>query len=142
VDLVGSFIVRTPSKTNSLLALIMIDPDTGWFEIVKGTNKSETFIQESFHNTWLARYLLPQFIVFENRIMGEFKHEFKKCVTIMELKSNQLQVTTINSQVNAIIERVHKVVNDMFRSFDLENNNDNQVEQEDNPFDFFLQSIA
>jgi hypothetical protein len=63
-------------------------------------------------------------------------------VTILELKSNQLQVTTINLQVNAIIERVHKVVNGMLRLFDLENNHDNHVEQEDTPFDFFLQSIA
>jgi hypothetical protein len=42
----------------------------------------------------------------------------------MALKQNQIQVTTINPQSNAIIERVHKVVNDMLndmiRSFDLE----------------------
>jgi hypothetical protein len=31
-----------------------------------------------------------------------------KCVTIMALKPNQLQVTTINPQASAIIERVHK----------------------------------
>jgi hypothetical protein len=30
--------------------------------------------------------------------------------TIMALKPNQLQVTTITAQANAIIERVHKVV--------------------------------
>jgi hypothetical protein len=61
-----------------------------------------------------------------------------KCVTIMALKSNQLQVTTYHPQANAIIERVHKVVNDMLRSFDLENNHENLEEQEDNPFDYFL----
>jgi hypothetical protein len=40
---------------------------------------------------------------------------------------------------NAIIERVHKL-----RSFDLENenNHENLEEQEDNPFDYFLQSTA
>jgi hypothetical protein len=43
----------------------------------------------------------------------------------MALKPNQLQVTTIRTQTNAIIERVHKVVNDMLRSFDLENNHEN-----------------
>ena len=43
-----------------------------------------------------------------------------------------------NPQVNAIIERVRNVVNDMLRSFDLENEN----LEEDNPFDFFLQSTA
>jgi hypothetical protein len=50
------FTIRTPDKTHSLLALTMIDPDTGWFEIVEATNKSATSIQDLFHNTWLARY--------------------------------------------------------------------------------------
>jgi hypothetical protein len=65
-----------------------------------------------------------------------------KYVTVMALKPNQLQVTTINPQANAIIERVHKVVNDMLRSFDLENNDENLEEQDDNSFDYFLQSTA
>jgi hypothetical protein len=65
-----------------------------------------------------------------------------KCVTIMSFKPNQLQVTTINSQENAIIERVHNAVNDMLRSFDLENNHEHQEQQEDNPFDYSLQSTA
>jgi hypothetical protein len=63
-----------------------------------------------------------------------------KCVTIMALKPNQLQVTTYYPKTNAIIERVHKVVNDMLRSFDLENNH--EYLEEDNPFDYFLQSTA
>jgi hypothetical protein len=63
-----------------------------------------------------------------------------KCVTIMALKPNQLQVTTHKTHANAIIERVHKVVKDMLRSFDLENenNHENLEEQEDNLFDYFL----
>jgi hypothetical protein len=60
----------------------------------------------------------------------------------MALKPNQLQLITNIPQVNAIIERVHKVVNDMLRSFDLENNHENLEEQEDNPFDYFLHSTA
>jgi hypothetical protein len=60
----------------------------------------------------------------------------------MALKPNQLQVTTHNPQANAIIERVHKVVNDMLRSFDLENKHENLESQEDNPFDYFLQSTV
>ena len=46
--------------------------------------------------------------------------------------------TSHNPQANAIIERAHKVVNDMHRSFDLENEN----LEEDNPFDYFLQCTA
>jgi hypothetical protein len=53
VDLVGPFTIRTPAKTHSLLTLTMIYPATGWFEIVKATNKSATSIQDLFHNTWL-----------------------------------------------------------------------------------------
>jgi hypothetical protein len=34
------------------------------------------------------------------------------------------------------------VVNDMLRSFDLENNHEDLEEQEDNPFDYFLPSTA
>jgi hypothetical protein len=62
-----------------LLALTMIDPEinTGWFEIVEVTNKSETSIQDLFQNIWLAHYPRPQFIVFENGNVGEFKCEFK-----------------------------------------------------------------
>jgi hypothetical protein len=48
------FTIRTPAKTHSLLAHTMIDPATGWFEIVKATNSSATSIQDLFHNTWLA----------------------------------------------------------------------------------------
>jgi hypothetical protein len=51
----------------------MIDPATGWFEIVEATNESATSIQDLFHNTWLAHYPRPQFIVFDNVNMDEFK---------------------------------------------------------------------
>jgi hypothetical protein len=60
----------------------------------------------------------------------------------MALKANQVKVTNIDANANAIIERVHKVVNDMLRSFDLESNHETLEEQEDNAFDFFLQSNA
>jgi hypothetical protein len=56
----------------------MIDPATGWFEIVKATNNSATSIQDLFHNTWLANYPQPQFIVFKNGNIGKFKREFKQ----------------------------------------------------------------
>jgi hypothetical protein len=81
VDLVVPFTIWTLAKTHSLLALTMIDPATGWFEIVEATNKSATFIQDLFHNTWLARHPHLQFIVFDNGSMGEFKRMSKQmCV--------------------------------------------------------------
>jgi hypothetical protein len=44
-----AFTIRKPAKTHSLLALTMIDPATGWFEIV---NKSASCIHDLFHKTW------------------------------------------------------------------------------------------
>jgi hypothetical protein len=75
-------------------------------------NKSATSMHDLFHNNWLARYPQPQFIVFDNGKIGKCKLEFIICVqlTNMALKPNKLQSTTINSQANAIIERVHKVL--------------------------------
>jgi hypothetical protein len=97
VDVVGPFTIRTPAKTHSLLALTMIDPaiNTGWFEIVEATNKSATSIQDLFHNTWLARYPGPQFIVFNNE--GEFKREFKQMCDNYGIKAKP---TTSHNQHN------------------------------------------
>jgi hypothetical protein len=112
VDLVESFTTSASSKKHSLLALTTIDQAAGWLDIVEAKNKSATPIQDLFHNTWFARYPRLQFILFDNRNMGEFKREFKQMceITIMALKQNQLQATASRSLANAIIERVHKVV--------------------------------
>ena len=134
VDLVGPFTIKTPLKTHSLLALTIIDPATGWFEIAEANNKSAASIQDLFHNTWLARYPRPQFIVFDNG--GEFKREFKQMCNNYGIIAKP--TTSHNPQANSIIERVHKVVNEMLRSFDLEK----ETLEEDNPFDYFLQSTA
>jgi hypothetical protein len=58
------------------------------------------------------------------------------------IKTKPTTIHNIHPQANAIIEQVDKVVNDTLRSFDLENNHENLEEQEDNPFDYFLQSTA
>jgi hypothetical protein len=88
----------------------------------------------------LAPYPKPQFIVFENGRMGEFKRKFKLMCNKNGIKTKP--TTSHNPQANAIVERVHKVFNDMLRSFDLENNHENLEEQVDDPFDDFLQSTA
>jgi hypothetical protein len=85
----------------------MIDPATGWFEIVEATNKSATSIQDLFYNTWLACYPRPQFIVFDNG--GEFKREFKQMCMQDNYGIKAKPTTSHNPQANAIIERVHKV---------------------------------
>jgi hypothetical protein len=67
-----------------------------------------TSIQDLFHNTWLARYPRPQFIVFDNGSRGELKSELKQ---MCNNHGNKAKSTTChNPQANAIVERVHKVV--------------------------------
>jgi transposase InsO family protein len=113
----------------------MTDLATCWIEIVEATNKSATSIQDLFHSTWLARYPRPQFIVLDNG--GKFKHEFKQMCDNYGIKAKP--TTSHNPQANAIIEQVHKVVNNMIRSFDfLEKEN----LKEDHQFDYFLESIV
>jgi hypothetical protein len=97
----------------------MIDPATGWFEIVDTTNKSATSVQDVFLNTWLMHYPQPLFIVFDNGSTGRFKREFKQ-MYIQDnygVKVNQRKVTTNNTQANTIMKRFTKllVVNDMLR---------------------------
>jgi hypothetical protein len=40
VDLIGPLTVKTPSGNKKLLALTMIDPSTGWFEVKDVKDKS------------------------------------------------------------------------------------------------------
>jgi hypothetical protein len=54
----------------------MLFPATGWFEIVKATNKLVTAIQAVSNNNWLTWYPLPQFIVFDTGATSE--REFKQ----------------------------------------------------------------
>ena len=65
-----------------------------------------------------------------------FKREFKQICENYGIKAKP--TTSHTPQANAIIERVHKVVNNMLRSFDLEKEN----LEEDHPIEYFLQSTA
>jgi hypothetical protein len=147
VDLVGPFTIRTPAKNTlsacthndgsryqPLVCLKLLKP-----QISQQHPSSICLITPGWHVT-------RDLNLFSLTMGANSNVSSNKCVykTIMALKQNKLQVTTIQPQANAIIERVHKVVNDMLRSFDLENenNHENLEEQEENPFDYFLQSTA
>jgi hypothetical protein len=76
------------------------------------SNKLASSIQDLF-------YPCPHFIVFYNGI--KVKREFKQMCDHYGIEAKPK--TSHNPQANAIIQRVHKIVNDMLRSFDLENEN-------------------
>jgi hypothetical protein len=88
----------------------MIDPaiNTGWFEIVEP--------QISQQHPSRICFIIPGWNVTRDlnllsltiRVWANSNVSSNKCVTIMALKPNQLQVITSITQANAIIERVHK----------------------------------
>jgi len=134
VDLIGPFTVKTPTGDRHLLAFTAIDPATSWFEICAIPNKEARTVMDAFHNTWLCRYPRPSFVSLDNG--GEFKQVFKE---MCDQYGIQLQVTTShNPQANSMIERVHAVLNNMLRTFSLDNRELNQYA----PWDEFIHSCA
>ena len=130
VDLIGPYSVNTPTKKYSFRAMTMIDPATNWFEIavIHDPNSEET--QRNLDSFWLARYPRPQECGFDNG--SEFKWLFKELCTNFGLKRKN--TTDYNPQANSIIERVHQVIGDQMRTFELENREFTEAEKTFEPF--------
>ena len=116
VDMVGPLTVKTKRKTYELLVLTMIDPATGWFEVKDIPNKTAKACEEAFDDVWLSRYPRPQFIGFDNG--NEYKATFKQMCRNMGIEEKPS--LEYNPQSNGIVERVHQVLGDMIRTFELE----------------------
>jgi hypothetical protein len=64
IDLIGPYTVKkTDKKEWKLHCLTMIDPATGWFEIVEIPKKQADEISNLIEQTWLVRYLWPQNVI-------------------------------------------------------------------------------
>jgi hypothetical protein len=62
MDLIGPSIVKTLSRNKEVLALTMIDPSTGWFEVKDVKDKSAKESMNTFDDVWLSRYPRPEYI--------------------------------------------------------------------------------
>lgn len=135
VDLIGPYTIRRRGKkTLTLRALTMIDPATGWFEVVQYNTKGSDVIADLLERSWLCRYPWPEQIIYDNGsefIGPEFQSLIKS-----EYHINCKPTSVKNPQANAILERVHQVVGNMLRTFELEDI------IEDDPFDGILSAIA
>jgi transposase InsO family protein len=137
-----------------LLLMTMVDPATGWFEIAQvpvfdivwkdndsidtrdksALDKSSARISQLFNQVWLSRYPRPNKVVFDNG--SEFKKNFVPLLKDFSIKPT---LTTIkNPQSNAVVERVHQVIDSMIKTQQLED----QVLDYVDPFGEFLASIA
>ena len=117
------------------MCLTMIDPATGWFEIVelplasvevkrKGDEITEVILDKSsaqvsrlFNMTWLCRYPRAKYIIYDNG--SEFKLHFKELLAQYNIKQSPTSIK--NPQSNAILERIHAVIKNMIRTSGLDN---------------------
>ena len=94
----------------------MIDPATGWFEMVPTTTKEAAMVANIVETTWLTRYPLPQEIVYDRGT--EFLGEFARMVEL-DYGITKRPTTTRNPQANAILERSHQTLGNMLRTFEI-----------------------
>ena len=134
VDFIGPYPIRTPTKAYELRAMTMIDPATGWFEIARIIQPNSDEAQRAFDSCWLARYPRPVEIGYDNG--SEFKWYFAELCANMGITPKIS--TEYNPQSNAIIERVHQVLGNALRTFELEKR---ELEDKE-PFEPFLTATA
>ena len=120
VDLIGPYTIkRKDGKELILKAVTMIDPATGWFEVQEYKDKRAATIANIVEQTWYARYPWPTIITYDrgNEFIG---HAFEKKFVTEEYGTTVKGATVRNPQANAILERVHQVVANLVRTYDLE----------------------
>ena len=134
IDLIGTLKVHTPSGEYKLDALTMIDPATGWFEIKELPERTANMVAKQFDDCWLSRYPRPRVVGFDNG--GENKGLFDVLMNNYGMKRKP--TTKYNPQSNGIVERVHAVLNDMLRTFEIE---ERELDSAD-PWTEFLSAAA
>ena len=134
VDLIGPYTVpKNRREKLSLWCCTMIDPATGWVEIVEINTKSADEIIKVVDQAWLSRYPWPTKVISDRggEFMAEFKEELAKGYGI-----NKRTITTRNPQANAVLERVHQTLGNIIRTFSFED-----LEEED-PWSGILSAAA
>ena len=121
IDLIGPYSfgedkpdLKVPTFNQvTLQCLTMIDPATGWFEIVQIPNKRADEVSNLLEQTWLTRYPWPTQIVLDRGT--EFMAEV---INLIENEYGIIRkcITTRNPQANSMVERAHQTIHNMIRS--------------------------
>jgi len=158
-DLIGPYTITakqiqpdgtTKEKEFHLTCMTMIDPVTGWFEIVEVPNfiiediknkqfretidKTSARISRLFDQVWLSRYPRPREVIFDNG--SEFKKDFIPLLKDWAIKP--ICTTIKNPQANSPVERIHKVLKNMLLTKNLKEQELDYID----PFGEILASIA
>ena len=137
VDMIGPYKIQRKGKPElTLWCITMIDPATGWFEIVEVPTKRADIVANKIEQTWLTRYPWPQTIIYDRGT--EFMAEFSKMVED-DYGIVKKPITKRNPQANAIVERVHQTIGNMIRPFSAHSNPN--IDEED-PWTGILSAVA
>jgi hypothetical protein len=121
IDLIGPYTLGTGKNATTLHAMTMIDPATGWFEIIEIPSKRADVIADLLERTWIMRYPWPEMVVMDRG--REFMAEVKTLLHD-EYGIVRRPITTRNPQANSMVERAHKTIKDMIRSQNLKDKRD------------------
>ena len=121
IDLIGPYDFGSNKNAVRLHCMTMIDPATGWFEIVDIPTKRADYIANILEYTWLTRYPWPTEIRMDRG--REFAAEVATALK-NEYGIERKIITTRNPQSNSMIERIHQVVGDMLRTRDIRGKDD------------------
>jgi hypothetical protein len=99
----------------------MIDPATGWFEIVEIPNKSSDEIANIFEMIWLNKYPWPAQVVINRGL--------KFMSNVIDLLKNHYHIarkpiTTRNPQANAMVECAHQTLHNMIQTHQVKGKSD------------------
>ena len=112
----------------------MINPATGWFEIHQYDDKRSITIANIVEQEWFSRYPWPTQVTFDrgSEFMGQ---DFIEMI-MTDYGVKKKPITSRNPQANAIVERIHQVIGNMVRAFELEDSED------DDPWKGILSAVA
>ena len=97
----------------------MIDPVSGWFEVVRYNDKRAITIANLVENMWLSRYPRPIKITYDQG--SEFiGHEFRKSLIETEYGINIKPSTSGNTISNAILKWIHQVLGNLVQTFNIQ----------------------
>ena len=136
IDLIGPYTVKqVGSKSWKLHCLTMIDPATGWFEIIEIPSKQADQVANALEQRWFSRYPWPRNVIHDRGT--EFMAEVHEMLT-NDYGCDVNRITTRNPQANAIVERVHQTIGNMIRTWFV---NDPDLDEKD-PYSGLLTAVA
>jgi hypothetical protein len=121
IDTIGPYKIGYGKNEVSLQCLTMIDPATGWFEIVDIPNKRADEVVQLLEFTWLSRYPWPTEVVMDkgSKFMAEVRDTLENQYGI-----KRKVISTRNPQANAMVERIHQVVGGMLDAQEIKDARD------------------